>query len=102
MRRQKAKGSVPIADPTDLPSSVVSRVGGGKIEVSDDDSNLKQRNTEECTGEMSEPSWSRAAMVEELNYFNAKHMWILDDLRRVKQAGYATHVRNRWGAMQQR
>ena len=35
-------------------------------------------------------------MVEELNYFNSKQIWMLEDLSKVKAAADAVHVRTRW------
>ena len=34
--------------------------------------------------------------MEELNYFNDKHIWQLEELRNVREIADAVHVRNRW------
>ena len=50
----------------------------------------------EYTGDILEPSLIRAAIVEELDYFNEKQILQFEDLSKVKAVAGAVHVRTRW------
>ena len=60
------------------------------------DDNFRPRYIDEYTGEVLTPSLIRAAIVEELNYFNDNRIWHLEDLNKVKANAKAAHVRTRW------
>lgn len=74
----------------------ITRTNGGKIKVDYTDNNFRPRYIDEYTGEVLTPSLIRAAIVEELNYFNDNQIWQLKDLSKVKASAEAVHVRTRW------
>ena len=90
------QGSVPPRGGDEFPSSHITRTNGGKIKVDYTDDNFRPRYIDEYTGEVLTPSLIRAAIVEELNYFNDNQIWQLEDLSKVKANAEAVHVRTRW------
>ena len=90
-------GAVPMPQShVELPSSFITRTNGGKIKINYGDENFKFKYMDEYTGETLDPALIRAAIVEELIFFNEKQIWQLEDLSKVKQIVDAIHVRTRW------
>ena len=90
------QGSVHPRGGDEFPSSHITRTNGGKIKVDYTDDNFRPRYIDEYTGEVLTHSLIRAAIVEELNYFNDNQIWQLEDLSKVKASAEAVHVRTRW------
>jgi hypothetical protein len=90
------QGSIPPEGGDEFPSSRITRTNGGKVKVDYSDGNFRPRYIDEYTGEVLTPSLVRAAIVEELNYFNDNQIWQLEDLSKVKASAEAVHVRTRW------
>ena len=81
--------------------SSVPEVSGGKVPVTYDESNFKERYLDEYTGEILAPHLIRPAIEDELNYFNSK-VWQLSTLEEMEK-GSRIHVgRIQMGAMRQR
>ena len=79
------QGTVPVEPQADVPHSYVSRTNSGKVRVDYHDSNFKLRYLDEHFDEVLDQVLIRAAIVEELNYFNGRTIWQLGDLHKVKQ-----------------
>jgi hypothetical protein len=92
----ETRGTVPMSASQVIPTSQITRANGGKVKNEYHDSNLKHRYIDEYTGDVLDPKLIRAAIMEELNYCNDKHIWQLEDLRRVREIADAVHVRTRW------
>ena len=90
------QGSVPPEGGDEFPSSHITRTNGGKVKVDYTDDSFRPRYIDEYTGEVLTPSLIRAAIVEELNYFNDNQIWQLEVLSKVKASAEAVRVRTRW------
>ena len=91
------QGNLPLfAAAAPLGNSEITRVNGGKVKIEYRDWNFKPRYTDEYTGEVLDAKLIREALVEELNFFNEKRIWELEDLRVAKSVANAVHVRTRW------
>ena len=60
------------------------------------DSNFKHSYIDVYTGDVLDLTRIRAAVMEELNCLNDKHVWQLEDIRKVRKTADAVHVRTRW------
>ena len=89
------QGSIPPEGDDEFPGSHITRTNGGKVKVDYTDDNFRPRYIDECTAEVLTPSGIRAAIVEELIYFNNIQIWQLEDLSEVKANAEAVHVRTR-------
>ena len=85
-----------------IPTSQKTLTNAGKVKMEYHDSNFKPRYTDEYTGDVLDPKLTRAAIMEELSYFNDKQIWQLEDLRKVREIADAIHVRARWFSVQRR
>ena len=65
-----------------FPESSVSRVGGGEVSVRYEPSNFKAQYVDEYTREVLPLDLVKSAMIEELNYFNAK-VWEVEEAKRL-------------------
>ena len=65
---------IAVADTTGDAKIRVNKVGGGYIQLEWDDRNFKEVYRDEYTGEVLPPELIKAAIKEELSYFNA-HVW---------------------------
>ena len=90
-----AERACAIADTTGTARARVSKVGGGHIEVEWDERNFREVYRDEYTGEVLPPELIRAAIKDELSYFNA-HVWEVTDKEGMKAFKDAKLVRCRW------
>ena len=86
---------IAVVDTTGMVKVRVNKVGGGYMELEWDDRNFKEVYRDEYTGEILPTELIRAAIKEELSYFN-QHVWEVtekDGMRRFKDSKL---VRCRW------
>ena len=75
--------------------SSIPNVKGGTTPITYDQSNFKDRYLDEYTGELLAPNLIRAAIEEELNYFNSK-VWQLSTVSEMEKVPGHILVRSRW------
>ena len=75
--------------------SSIPRVNGGSTPITYDQSNFKDRYLDEYTGELLAPNLIRAAIEDELNYFNSK-VWQLSTVSEMEKVPGHILVRSRW------
>ena len=87
-------GTVHIED-SEYPESNIRRASGGNVRIQYQDENFKQRYIDEYTGEVLDPVLARAAIMEELNYFNEK-VWQVEEMTQMNKVKDHVCVRSRW------
>ena len=75
--------------------STVKKLGGGKLEIKYEDRNFKEVYRDEYTSEILPTHLIRAAIKEELNYFNER-VWEITETNKVKDFKDGKVVRCRW------
>ena len=89
-------GTIPVdAGSPEYPGSSIKRVSGGQMAIQYLEENFKQRYIDEYTGEVLDPALARAAIMEELNYFNEK-VWHVEDSNDMAKVQGHVCVRSRW------
>ena len=77
------------------PSGTLPRAGGGHVNITYDPIHFKTTYYDEYTREPLPTHLVRKAIIEELEYFNAK-VWELDDARKVMANKDSKVIRTRW------
>ena len=96
MRFGKSKASTGSESDYGQPSfSKVDKVGGGSIPVKYEACNFKPQYTDEYTGEPLDHKLLRAAMEDELNYFNEK-VWRITTVEEMQKIPDHIVTRSRW------
>ena len=89
-------GTVPIDDDfSEALGSSVKRTTGGVLPIGYDSENFRARYIDEYTGKVLDPHLVRAAIMEELNYFNEK-VWEAEPKDKMFDVPDHVHVRSRW------
>ena len=89
-------GKIPVETDSDVgPPSSLKRVAGGILPVGYHPQNFRAKYVDEYTGEILDPLLVRAAIMEELNYFNDK-VWEIETIDRMKEIKDHVHVQSRW------
>ena len=87
-------GTIPVED-SEYPESSIRRVSGGNVKIKYLNDNFKQKYIDEYTGEVLDPVLARAAIMEELNYFNER-VWQIEETSRMNNVQDHVCVRSRW------
>ena len=76
-------------------TSKVTKLGGGHIDIQFDPRNFKEVYRDEYTNEILPTELIRAAIIEELDYFNSR-VWEVTDAKNMKNFSDSKLVRCRW------
>ena len=89
-------GAIPaVAEATTIPlASKVPFVDGKMCDISYDDCHIRVKYVDECTGEVLDPALVRAAIIDELDYFNDK-VWRVERLPDMYACVDAVRTRSR-------
>ena len=81
--------------PKVCPASSIPKVGGGTVTIKYEATNFRERYLDEYTREVLPLDLVKAAIVEELNYFNERVWEVADEAEASRAPGYKL-VRSRW------
>ena len=88
-------GNIPSDENAEPKFSSVTKSAGGSLPIRYDPANFKPRYGDEYTGETLPPELIRAAIIEELDYFNDR-VWEVSTIDEMKKVPGHIFVRSRW------